>query len=502
MFLRSIATVFLLLTIFNLTAQQADMRRRIDSVMPVTDSIFARFARQNKLPGMIYGVVMDGKLIHTFSQGVTDVKKSLPVNTQSAFRIASMTKSFTAMAVLKLRDEGKLNLDDPIAKYIPEMKGQKYLTSDAPLITVRHLLSHAAGFPEDNPWGDRQLAVSDSDMLKMIKKGISFSNSPGPYFEYSNMGYAILGYLIKVISGESYENYINKNIFLPLGMTHTFWEYNKVPPEQFAHGYRWLNNTYVEQPVLLSGAYGAMGGIITSMEDYAKYVAFHLSAWPPSDGKETGPVKRSTLREMHHMWSVGQVQARFRYASGRVCPTVVGYGYGLRIVQDCQNRVMLGHSGGLPGFGSDWKILPDYGIGIISFGNVTYSPNSGINTQVLDTIVALAHLNPRAIPASAILEERKNQLVKLLPDWKDAPATGIFAENFFLDYFPDSLRREAQSIFANAGRILNIGKMEPVNNLRGSFVMEGDKRNIEVWFTLTPEAVPLIQQFTITAFDK
>ena len=474
----------------------------LTAAIVVADSMFADFARQNKVPGLIYGLMIDGRLVHTFSQGVTDVSKNLPVSSRSEFRIASMTKSFTALAVLKLRDEGKIRLDDPIGNYIPEMKGQKYLTADAAPVTIRNLLSHGAGFPEDNPWGDRQLAVSDADMLKMVSKGLSFSTSPGVAYEYSNLGFALLGHLIRAVTGESYEAYINKNILLPLGMTHTYWEYSKVPPAEFAHGYRWLNNNYVEQPVLLSGAYGAMGGMITSMEDFSKYMNLHISAWPPSDEKDNGPVKRSSIREMHHLWNINQLQPRFRYASGRICPTIFGYGYGLRISQDCDNRIMIGHSGGLPGFGSDWKILPDYGIGIVSFGNHTYTPCSAINAQVIDTLIALAGLKPKPVAVSPILEKRKNELLKLLPDWNNAAGSGIFAENFFLDYFPDSLRQEAQKIFTRAGKALRVRPMTALNNLRGSFVIEGEKKNIEVWFTLTPEAVPLIQEYRIRELDK
>ena len=93
-----------------------------------------------------------------------------PVDADTVFRIASMTKSFTAMAILKLRDEGKLSLDDPAEKYVPEMKGLVYPTSDSPKITIRHLLSHAEGFPEDNPWGDQQLADTDEQLSAMIQR--------------------------------------------------------------------------------------------------------------------------------------------------------------------------------------------------------------------------------------------------------------------------------------------------------------------------------------------
>ena len=138
---------------------------KIRKAFPAIDSIYKKIARDNHFPGLAFGIVVDGKLVHTGNYGYTDIEKKIPVTSSSLFRIASMSKSFTAMAILKLRDEGKLNLDDPAARYIPELKTQKYPTADSPPITIRHLLTHGAGFPEDNPWGDRQLADTDKEFL-------------------------------------------------------------------------------------------------------------------------------------------------------------------------------------------------------------------------------------------------------------------------------------------------------------------------------------------------
>lgn len=101
-------------------------------------------------------------------------------------------------------------------------------------------------------------------------------------------------------------------------------------------------------------------------------------------------------------------------------------------------------------------MMPDYEIGIVSFSNLTYASTSFINLQVLDTLIAIAKLQPRQLPASAILNQRKNKIINLLPEWKNAEATHIFAENFLMDYFPDSLRREAVGIFNRAGKIIHI----------------------------------------------
>lgn len=484
-------------------AQANDDRiKNIEAAFPVIDEVFSSYARQNHFPGFVYGLIVDGKLIHTGNIGYSNLSQKVLADSKSAFRIASMTKSFTAMAILKLRDEGKLKLDDPVYLYIPEMKGQKYLTTDVAPMTIRNLLTHGAGFPEDNPWGDRQLATTDDQMIAMIKKGISFSNNPGMKYEYSNMGFAMLGYIIKKVSGLSYEAYITKNILEPLGMTHTYWEYSKVPAKQLAHGYRWLNEQWVEQPLLHDGTYGAMGGMITSIEDFSTYASLQLSAWPPRNDADKGPVKRSSLREMQFPWNLSILNAKYKYPGGRACPIVSAYGYGLRWVKDCEGRVDIGHTGGLPGFGSNWKIMPDYGIGIISFSNLTYAPASLINTRVLDTLIAIAKLQPKQLPASAILNQRKNELINLLPEWKNPEATHIFADNFFMDYFPDSLRKEAVSIFSKAGKIIQIKELIAENNLRGTFIMEGENTDIEISFTLTPENPALIQEYHIKERKK
>ncbi len=476
--------------------------QKIESVFPVIDSLFHTYAVQHHYPGFVYGLVVDGQLVHSGAFGYTDVEKKTPATIHSLFRIASMTKSFTAMAILKLRDEGKLQLDDPAYKYIPEMKQLHYLTADASPITIRQLLTHAAGFPEDNPWGDRQLQDADAELMALINKGISFSNAPGVAYEYSNLGFTLLGHIISKLSGMPYEAYITKNILQPLGMSHTEWEYTKVPPQQLAHGYRWLNEQWVEQPMLHDGAYGAMGGLITSIEDFSKYMALHQSAYPPSNNKDNGPVKRSSLREMQHPWNISALSPAYTYPGGRVCATVAAYCYGLRWMKDCDNREYVGHSGGLPGFGSNWQVLPEYGIGIVSFANLTYAGAGTINLQVLDTLITLAQLKPRQLPPSPVLQQRRDELIKVLPEWNNATSSNIFAENFFMDYPIDSLKKEATSIFADAGKIVKVDDVIPQNNLRGTFTIEGEKKNIEVTFTLTPENPPLIQEYYIKEVEK
>ena len=483
---------------FAQTTPAASGSSSIERYFPVVDQIYQSYASENQIPGLVYGIVYKGKLVHTGSIGYSNLEQKIRADKNSAFRIASMTKSVLAMAIVKLRDEGKLRLDDPAHKYIPVLKEQKPASADAPDITIRHLLTHSAGFPEDNPWGDRQLAISDSQMIAMFKKGISFSNPPGIAYEYSNMGYAMLGYIVQKVSGKYYADYIREEIFAPLGMKDSYFEYDSVPRKKLAIGYRWVENNWVKQPMLHDGSYGAMGGMITSIEDFSKYLLLHLGAWPPSADQKDQLIRNSSLREMHNPWQFSALSPQYRYASGRLCPLVNAYGYGLRWTRDCEGRITVGHSGGLPGFGSNWMIMPEYGIGIISFGNHTYAPATRANTEVLDTLIRLASLKPDLKPVTAILQQRKEELIKFLPEWKNAEKSGIFAENFFEDNLMDELKKNTQTLFEKAGRIKSVGPLIAENNLRGHFLLEGDKLDLRIFITLSPENPPLIQEFQLS----
>ncbi len=474
---------------------------KIKATQAVIDRLYKEHAGKNNFPGFVYGVVADGKLIYTGATGYANVEKKIPAATSSAFRIASMSKSFTALAVLQLRDAGKLKLDDAVSMYIPEIKKSKLLTTDGPPITIRHLLTHAAGFPEDNPWGDRQLADTDNELMQLTS-GVSFSNTPGVAYEYSNLGFALLGKIITKVSGQPYQQYINQKILQPLGMNNTYWEYAKVPQQQLAHGYRRANGVWEEEVLLHDGVYGAMGGIISTIEDYSKYMAMHMQAWPPRNEKEGLVLKRSSLREMHAPYNFAGLNSAFKYASGKACPTSAAYGFGLRWLTDCEGKTFVGHSGGLPGFGSNWNFLPEYGIGVVCFANVTYAPTGTFNLSILDTLVQMATLNKRVTRPSAILQKRKTELMALLPNWQSAGKYKIFAENFFADYNIADLQTQATKFFASAGSIVKVHDLVAENNLRGSFIIEAQNNNLQISFTLTPEANPLIQEYHLTEIKK
>lgn len=484
------------------TFADADRVAKIKALAPAIETIYRDWATKNHFPGLTYGIVVDGQVVLSGGMGYTEVAKKTPATPKSVFRIASMTKSVTALAILKLRDAGKLRLDAPISQYIPEAKNLAYLTTDAPAITVRDLLTHAGGFPEDNPWGDRQLADSDAELLKHTREGVSFSNVPGISYEYSNMGFALLGRIITNVSGKPYQQYITEEVLKPLGMTHTHWEFTRVPADQLAHGYRWLNEQWVKEPLLADGSYGAMGGLITSIDDFARYVSLHLSAWPPRSDAESPVLKRSSLREMHLPRTFRDLNPAFRFPGGKTTPLVNHYAYGLGWSRDGDGREYVGHSGGLPGFGSQWRMLPEYGIGVIAFSNLTYANLGTPNWAVIDLMLTQAGVKPRQLPVSGILARRKAELVALLPAWSNADKNTIFAENFFPDESVADRRKASEALFTKIGKVVRVSELQPENQLRGRFQIEGERGTIDVFFTLTPESPALIQQLDLTEVPK
>ena len=481
------------------TFSDPDRRAKLASAFPEIDRLVAAFMERTHVPGAAWGIVIDGELAHIGVAGHRELATKAPVTRDSVFRIASMTKSFTAMAILKLRDEGKLSLDDLAERHVPELKGLRYPTSDSPKLTVRHLLSHATGFPEDNPWGDQQLAATEAEFTKMLQQGIPFSNPPGVAYEYSNYGFAILGRIVTNASGTPYRQYITSSILKPLGMGSTTLEPASVPADRLAHGYRWEDNTWKEEPPLPDGAFGAMGGMLTSVADLSKYVGAFLAAWPPRDGAETGPVSRASLREMQQIWRA-RPSTVTRAADGTVNLNVGGYGYGLRISESCTFGHLVAHSGGLPGYGSLMQWLPEYGVGIIAFGNVTYTGWGPVVTSAFNLLSKTGGLQPRMPQPSPELTEMRDAVSRLVIKWDDQQAERIAAMNLFLDRSKDRRQKEIEELRAKVGGCSAPNTFDAVENwLRGNWTMKCERGDLRVAITLAPTIPPRVQHLEVRA---
>ncbi len=475
-----------------------DRRAKLRTALPEISRIFDDFATQRHVPGFAIGVIIDEEVVESYF-GLREIDTKARVNSTTVFRIASMTKSFTALSILKLRDEGKLSLDDPAEKYVPELRTLAYPTKDSPRLTVRHLLSHSEGFPEDNPWGDQQLARTEEHMTEMLRRGIPFSNPPGIAYEYSNYGFAILGRIVSRVSGMSYADYVSANILKPLALTATTLEAKSVPPDRLAHGYRWEDNQWKEEPQLPHGAFGAMGGMLTSIDDLARYVRFHMSAWPPRDDPDTGPVKRASLREMQQPWRSQRAAARSD--AGNVAISVSSYAFGLGVRQTCDFGNIVSHSGGLPGFGSQMLWLPEYGVGLIALGNLTYTGWGAVMNRALDELRKTGGLKPRVPQPSPALLDAQKSVSRLIANWDDRLADEIAADNLYLDTSKDRRRRAIDELRSKVGTCRAEGTLEPENALRGRWRMPCERGQLEVSITLAPTMPPRVQYLAVRSVD-
>lgn len=475
---------------------QTDRTQRVLALVPRIDSIFEAYATTQHFPSYVYGIVLDGAMIHQQGWGELNLETHAKPDGQTLYRVASMTKSLTAMAILKLQEAGKLNVQDPAEKYIPELKNLPYPTREAKPITIHQLLTMTAGFPEDNPWADRQLQDSDEELLAFVSKGVAFSTPPGTGFEYSNLGFALLGQVIIKASGMPYQQYMNEYILGPIGMTHSIWDYESAGDTPLALGYRWEEEQWKLEPILKDGAYACMGGFISTLEDWARYEAYLLSAWPSGSEGLPGPVAASSVRAMQQPYALRGIGQKTDDPEGP-CGSAAFYGYGLGWSQNCHGLTFIAHSGGLPGYGSVHIFIPELGLGIMAFANRTYAGMGTPTNKALDLIIQNAGLEQRSIHPSSVLESMRSALADLLPAWPDSPRDSLFAENFFLDQSKALRLQDIHKVYDQIGPVDSIGPMIPLNQLRGRFTLYGKSGQARVFFTCSPEEQPKIQYLDV-----
>ncbi len=395
------------------------------------DALFARFAATVHSPGLAAGVVRGGRLDHLFVTGVADAASGRPVSADTGFRIASMTKNVTALAILMLRDEGRISLEAPIGDYVPELADVPLPTADSPAVSVRDLLSHTEGFVSDDPWADRAMSLTPEAFSALLKGGRLFAQAPGVAMEYSNLGYGILGRAISNLTGQPYQRFITERLLAPLGMAATTFD-PFAAAARHAIGYHWRDEAWGEEPFEPDGEIGAMGGLVTSSTDYAQYVAFLLDAWPARDDAEQGPVRRASRRELALSHAMPG-PANLRIADGESLAVSSAYGYGMVSVHDPRLGRVLTHSGGLPGFGSNLLISPEAGVGVFCFANVTYAGPQPTNFEAATILQAAGLWTPRPLAVSPALQAAAEAVTRAWAAGRFDGAVDLFADNLLPD---------------------------------------------------------------------
>lgn len=473
-------------------------QNELDDAFKLVEPLFKQRANVANIPGVAFGVVANGRLQNIKSFGIRELLTKSQVKNDTVFRIASMTKSFCAAAVLQLRDAGKLRLDDEITKHVPELEHLELPTADSPALTIRHLLTMTAGIPQDDPWADRQLYRTDLEMSGFYQQGATFSAPPGTRFEYSNYSYMLLGRVITNVSGQPAMGYVTDYLLKPLEMLDTVWNASEVPADRLAKGYFWLDEAWQEDPILISGGDNVLfAGIFTTVADLAKWVNFFLSAWPARDEPESGILKRSSLREMQQPLSLISTSIE-AHQLGQPPKLATGhYGYGLFVNHNGRYST-VGHGGGLPGFGSYMSWSPEHNIGIIALGNQRYGGFSIVCTKALDLLIQKLQISTPIPEPSAALLEAQQSVSQLFEQWDDAAADRLFADNFFLDLDRSHWQKKFADLREKHGKV-SLGKIEPEDWLRGRWRLMGESGWVELFILMTPTVPPLVQKIKISS---
>ena len=463
------------------------------NVLADADANFTKFMDDAHVPGLVHGLIRANGSFRIKPMGVQDIVNKRPVTADTRFRIASMTKAFTALSILSLRDKNKLQLDDLAEKYVPEMKGWTYPTKDSPRIRIRDLLAHVSGMVTDDPWGDRQQVLTEAEFTAMIKQGVPFSRVPGQAHEYSNYGYALLGRIIGKASGMPYRTYVEKTLLKPLGMTSSGFEFRDVPLDVRAIGYRWENDAWAEEPTMRDGAFNAMGGLYVTANDYAKWAAFLLSAWPARNDADTGPVKRSTVREMAQGLNFVQVQNRTGSSGATACKQAAAYAMGWRVAADCDLGLTMAHGGGYPGYGSHIMLMPEYGVGVFAMANRTYAGPSG---PAWDSAVAMHKaglLKKRDVPVSAAVDAMHTAAYKAYSSGNLGPLEGKLAMNFLMDRSAGNWTNELAKLKTEVGECGSEEALKTDNAMSAAYRWNCERGKIDGQILLAPTNPPTLQ---------
>jgi CubicO group peptidase (beta-lactamase class C family) len=349
----------------------------------------ASFIEQNHLPGGAAGVIRGDELTWSAGAGFADIGDEKATDPVMLYRIASITKTFTGTAIMQLRDAGRLDLDDPAVRWLPELRALVNPFGPAEAVTIRRMLSHESGLPAEPPGTDWSVPAYRGEPEQTLRRAaeISVQVPPHSQHKYSDLAYQWLGEIVTRVSGTPYPRYIREAILDPLGMTAT--GFPPLPAEMTARcatGYQWRALSDYLDPAPPMTPIWAEGGLWSSVDDLATWVSFQLRAYREPEAT-AAVLDAASLRDMH----------KPRYLADDQWTRAWGISW-------CGTRrddtVWTGHAGGIPGFTSAICFDPAAQVGaVVLFNGTTGSTALAMDLAALARELTRQRLPPGTLPA-------------------------------------------------------------------------------------------------------
>jgi len=349
-----------------------------------------------------------------------------------------------------------------------------------------------SGLATDDPWADRHLDMTPDELDAVCAAGPWFAKRPGDGFEYSNLGFGLIGRVVERVTGRRVRQHVTERLLEPLGMRRTTW----VQPahDDWARPHLVRDGAAVADPMapLGDGEIAPMGGLWSTVADLTIWSTWLADAVRRPDAADWVGLQPASRCEMQRQHAYIGIVTPFgiRIANG--------YGFGLQVRQDANLGRMVTHSGGLPGYGSNmlWAVVR--GVAVIALANVTYAPMADLTMQLLVELHRHGVLQAEPAPDAPLLLEASSRLVELLSSWSDETATVLFADNVALDESFDRRSAAARAIVARHGA-LELVRVEPVTAARGVAVARGTTSGAEVRIDLllAPLAGGPVQRYSV-----
>lgn len=334
------------------------------------------------LPGMAVGVVYDQQLVWSRGYGFANVEKRLPMSARTRFRIASNSKLFAAIAIMQLREAGKLRLDDPVAKHLPWFKVKPAGPDDGP-ITIEQLLSHSSGLQREasDHWASYDFPTTEKLQALMPERVAAFP--PQTRFKYSNLAFAVAGLVVEKITGQRWADYVQGHIFDPLGMTATSVD-RRDPLLATPYAVRRPDGTRRVLPFVDSHGMAAATGMTSDVDDLAKFLSAQFRSG------RTGGANILSAGSWRELLRVRSVDEDWQTGSG------LGFDH-----SRFKDRTYVGHAGGYPGNTTMTLAQLDDKVGVIVLTNTNDSNPRDLARQLMVTVgAAIAKAaKPAAAPA-------------------------------------------------------------------------------------------------------